>query len=109
MWQLAEEPADFGDGVTSGDAAHLSVNGPLLGNDHRFALQGWRRAVRYPGVFIPRPRRWETLQLLTADVHVEDVVDGRVAVIGREGVDPALCAEDPHQPELADVPEKDNA
>lgn len=109
MGQLAEEPADFRDGVTSGDAPHLSVDGPLLGDDDRFALQGWRWVVSYPGVFIPLPGKWETLQLLTADVHVEDMVDGRVVVIGREGVDPALCVEDPHQPELADVPDKDNA
>lgn len=50
----------------------------------------------------------EKLKLLTADVHVEDMVDGRVVVIDREGVDPALGAEDPHQPKLTDVPEKDN-
>lgn len=49
------------------------------------------------------------LKLLTADVHVEDMVDGRVFVTDREGVDPALGAEDPHQPELTDVPEWDKA
>lgn len=111
MGQLAEEPADFRDGVTSGDAPHLSVDGPLLGDDDWFALQKWRRwAVSYPrGSLFHHPEQWETLQLLTADVHVEDMVDGRVVMIGREGVDPALGAEDPHQPELADVPDEDNA
>lgn len=47
------------------------------------------------------------LQVLTADIHVEDVVDGRVVVIDGEGVDAALRAEDPHQPELTDVPEQE--
>lgn len=45
------------------------------------------------------------LQVLTADVHVEDMVDVRVVVIDGEGVDAALRAEDPHQPELTDVPD----
>lgn len=110
MRQLAEEPADLWDGVASGDAPHLSVNRPLLGHDDRFALQGWSggRPLATAIHFFFLNHNWESLRLLTADVHVEDVADGRVVVIGGEGVDPALRAEDPHQSELADVPDKDD-
>lgn len=93
--QLAEEPADFRDGVTGGDAPHLSVDGPLLGDDDRFALQG-AGGLLASTVLLFHYKESGKLQLLTADVHVEDVVDGRVVVIDGEGVDPALCAEDPH-------------
>lgn len=78
--QLAEVPADFRDRVTCGNAAHLSINRPLLGNDDR----------------------------LTVDVHVERMLDKSILVTGCELVDPSLRAEDSHQSELADVPDEAN-
>lgn len=46
---------------------------------------------------------------LTVDEHVEKLLEGGVFVTGRELVDPALGAEDPHQSDFAQVSEQMDA
>lgn len=40
--------------------------------------------------------REQLVGLLTADVHMEEIIRSRILVTGRELIDPTLGAEDPH-------------